>query len=76
MRPASTATTEPVKLSPGYADAHYNVALAYEKLKLPRLALRHWQCYLKLDGSGPWAAHARTQIKRILKDDKLCIVRN
>jgi len=76
LHEAVDAYREAIKLANGYADAHYNVALAYEKLKQPRLALRHWQCYLKLDGSGPWAAHARTQIKRILKDDTLSIVKS
>src|SRR5271155_543478 len=63
-----------LRLSSGYADAHYNLALAYEKLKQPRLALRHWEAYLKLDGSTPWAAHARGQIKRILRDEPLSVM--
>ena len=33
-----------LQLAPTYADAHYNLALAYEKLKQPRKALPHWQC--------------------------------
>jgi len=37
-----------------YADAHYNLALAYEKIKEPRKALKHWQAYVKLDSTGPW----------------------
>jgi tetratricopeptide (TPR) repeat protein len=63
-----------IQLAPTYADAHYNLALAYEKLKEPRKALKHWQAYVKLDGTGPWATHARTQIKRILKADPLKLV--
>jgi tetratricopeptide (TPR) repeat protein len=61
-------------LAPTYADAHYNLALAYEKIREPRKALKHWQAYVKLDGAGPWSAHARTQIKRILKADPLKLV--
>jgi tetratricopeptide (TPR) repeat protein len=61
-------------LAPTYADAHYNLALAYEKIHEPRKALRHWQSYVKLDATGPWSAHARTQIKRILKADPLKLV--
>jgi tetratricopeptide (TPR) repeat protein len=63
-----------IQLAPSYADAHYNLALAYEKIKEPRKALKHWQAYVKLDSIGPWATHARTQIKRILKSDPLKLV--
>src|SRR4029079_14852114 len=63
-----------LRLAPTYADAHYNLALAYEKIKEPRKALKHWQAYIKLDGTGPWATHARAQSKRILKADPLKLV--
>ena len=63
-----------LQLAPTYADAHYNLALAYEKIKEPRKALKHWQAYVKLDSTGPWSTHARTQIKRILKTDSLRLV--
>jgi tetratricopeptide (TPR) repeat protein len=63
-----------IQLAPTYADAHYNLALAYEKLREPRKALKHWQAYVKLDTSGPWSVHARSQIKRILQADGLKLV--
>ena len=63
-----------LQLAPTYADAHYNLALAYEKLREPRKALKHWQSYIKLDTSGPWSVHARSQIKRILQADGLKLV--
>jgi tetratricopeptide (TPR) repeat protein len=63
-----------LQLAPTYADAHYNLALAYEKLREPRKALKHWQSYVKLDTTGPWAVHARSQIKRILQADGLRLV--
>ncbi len=63
-----------LQLAPTYADAHYNVALAYEKAREPRKALKHWQAYIKLDTTGPWAVHARSQIKRILAADALKLV--
>ena len=63
-----------LQLAPTYGDAHYNVALAYEKVKEPRKALKHWRAYVKLDASGPWAVHARNQIKRILQADGLKLV--
>ncbi len=62
-----------VELSPGYADAHYNLALAYERRGEARHALRHWQAYAKLDKDGPWAEHARGQIRRLLDREKLTI---
>ncbi len=63
-----------LQLAPTYADAHYNLALAYEKLREPRKALRHWNAYVKLDTTGPWSLHARTQIQRILQADRLKVV--
>ena len=63
-----------LQLAPTYADAHYNLALAYERSRLPRLALRHWRAYLKLDGRGPWAVHARAQYRKLLDADTLQVV--
>jgi tetratricopeptide (TPR) repeat protein len=63
-----------LQLAATYADAHYNLALAFEKIKEPRKALRHWQAYVKLDSTGPWATHARNQMKRILQNDGLKLV--
>jgi tetratricopeptide (TPR) repeat protein len=64
-----------ISLAPTYADAHYNLALALEKARQPRKALRHWQAYAKLDSTGPWAIHARNQIKKILAADELKVVK-
>ena len=61
------------KLAPRYADAHYNLALAYERKGERRNALRHWQEYVRLDRSGPWADHARVQIRKLLGKEKLAI---
>ena len=63
-----------ITLAPTYADAHYNLALAYDKGRQPRKALRHWQCYARLDTVGPWAIHARNQIKKILSVEDLKVV--
>jgi tetratricopeptide (TPR) repeat protein len=63
-----------IALAPTYADAHYNLALAYEKARQPRKALRHWQAYARLDSLGPWAIHARNQIKKILAGESLQVV--
>lgn len=62
-----------VALAPRYADAHYNLALAYERKGKGRPALRHWQAYVRLDNRGPWADHARAQIRKLLSREKLSI---
>ena len=63
-----------IQLAPTYADAHYNLALAYERQRQPRRALEHWKAYVRLDRTGPWSVHARKQIARILEGDKLKMV--
>ena len=73
MDEAIDAYRQAVALAPGYADAHYNLALAYERKGLHRSALRHWQRYVRIDNRGPWADHARTQIRKLLRREKLAI---
>jgi tetratricopeptide (TPR) repeat protein len=75
QRPAESvaAYRRAVELAPGYADAHYNLALAYERRSEGRSALRHWQAYARLDKGGPWAEHARGQIRKLLDREKLAI---
>ncbi len=70
---AIAAYCQAVALVPRYADAHYNLALAYERKGQPRPALRHWQNYVRLDNRGPWAEHARIQIRKLLSREKLSI---
>ena len=74
-RPAESieAYSRAIALAPGYADAHYNLALAYERQGERRRALAHWQRYVRLDKSGPWAEHARGQIRKLLSREKLTI---
>ena len=74
IQDAVVAYRTAIQLAPTYADAHYNLALAYERLGQARRALLHWKTYLKLDSSGPWAVHARNQVARILETDPLKIV--
>ena len=70
---AIAAYTRAVELAPRYADAHYNLALAFERKGQCRPALRHWQAYIRLDNCGPWADHARGQIRKLLNREKLSI---
>ena len=74
LEEAIDAYKSALQLAPTYADAHYNLALAYERSRQPRLALRHWRSYLKLDQQGPWAVHARAQYHRLLDGEKLKVV--
>jgi tetratricopeptide (TPR) repeat protein len=67
------AYEQAVVLAPRYGDAHYNLALAYERKGDLRNALRHWQSYVRLDKTGPWADHARGQIRKLLSREKLSI---
>jgi tetratricopeptide (TPR) repeat protein len=67
------AYRQAVVLSPKYADAHYNLALAYERKGERRSALRHWQAYVRLDRNGPWSDHARGQIRKLLRGEKMAI---
>jgi tetratricopeptide (TPR) repeat protein len=67
------AYRQAVLLSPRYADAHYNLALAYERKGERRKALRHWQAYIGLDRCGPWAEHARGQIRKLLSNERLSV---
>jgi tetratricopeptide (TPR) repeat protein len=62
-----------VELAPRYADAHYNLALAFERKGERRSALQHWQAYARLDKQGPWAEHARGQIRKLLDTEKLTV---
>jgi tetratricopeptide (TPR) repeat protein len=71
---AIEAYSTAICLVPHYGDAHYNVALAYERVGDRRAALRHWTTYIKLDPVGPWSNHARIQARKILEREKLSIV--
>jgi tetratricopeptide (TPR) repeat protein len=74
MNDAIDAYQRALLLVPQYADAHYNLALAYERIQQPRKALQHWMTYTRLDPTGPWASHARSQAKKILGNESLTIV--
>ena len=66
MPDAIAAYRRAIELQPRYADAHYNLALALERNGHRRSALRHWTTYLRLDSTGPWATHARAQLRKTL----------
>jgi tetratricopeptide (TPR) repeat protein len=74
MPDAITAYRRAIELQPAYADAHYNLALALERNGQRRSALSHWTTYLRLDGSGPWAVHARMQLRKTLHATGLAVL--
>jgi len=47
---------------PSFADAHFNLAMALEDLEQRDDARSHWQTYLTLDPSSPWAEIARRHL--------------
>ena len=48
--------------APQMADAHLNLALAYEKVGRKHESTRHLSFYLRYDPNGPWADFARTRL--------------
>ena len=58
------ATLAPGALAPALADAHLNLALAYEKSGQVRSAIRHLSLYVRYEPNGPWAEFARSRIAR------------
>jgi tetratricopeptide (TPR) repeat protein len=53
-----------IELSPTLADAHLNLALAYEKRGHIQNSIRHLSLYLRYEPNGPWAEFARSRIER------------
>jgi tetratricopeptide (TPR) repeat protein len=53
-----------VELAPSLADAHLNLALAYEKNGQAQEALRHLSLYVRYEPNGPWAEFARDRIAK------------
>jgi tetratricopeptide (TPR) repeat protein len=56
---------EAIRISPHYADAHYNLALLFQGLNQPMKAVRHWTEYLKLDPASQWASIARRELDKL-----------
>ncbi|MBI2218101.1 MAG: tetratricopeptide repeat protein [Candidatus Rokubacteria bacterium] len=50
-------------IAPDYADAHFNLAAALARAGRSAEAGPHWQRYLELDASSPWARIARTHLE-------------
>ena len=62
---ALDAATSALRLDPRLAEAHYNRALALERLGLSDQAASAWRQYLEVDAAGPWADDARARLSRL-----------
>ena len=56
------AVLRAIELTPALADAHLNLALAYEKRGLIQNTTRHLSLYLRYEPNGPWAEFARSRL--------------
>jgi Flp pilus assembly protein TadD len=55
-----------LQTAPDFADAHYNLAVALERLGGRSAARAHLEHYLALEPEGtPWAEQARALIERL-----------
>jgi hypothetical protein len=55
-----------LQVDPGFADAHYNLAVALDRLGGRAQARAHLERYLSLEErTAPWAAEARALIARL-----------
>ena len=59
-----------VRGMPAHADAHFNLALAYEKIGEDAQATEHWAFYLKYDPNGAWADTARARLTPVNPERK------
>jgi tetratricopeptide (TPR) repeat protein len=59
---AIEALERALELDPLYADAHFGLADALEISGRHDKAQTHWQAYLKLETTGPWADYARQRL--------------
>ena len=53
-----------VSIDPLYADAHFNLASCYERVGQLANAAHHWNAYLKIDRTSPWADQARRSLRQ------------
>ena len=63
MPEATERFARAVEHDPGFADAHFNLAMALESLGEGARAKPHWRTYLELDPDGPWAEIAEKHLR-------------
>ncbi len=62
MDEAAVLFASAVEFDPGFADAHFNLAMALEELGRREEARAHWESYLTLNPEGTWADIARRHL--------------
>jgi tetratricopeptide (TPR) repeat protein len=53
-----------IEYAPDFADAHFNVAMAYERIRDAASAGPHWGAYLTLEPNGDFADVAREYVRK------------
>ena len=56
---AQLCYAESLKLNPFYADAHFYLAVTFEKMGASQEARPHWLAYQQLAPQGEWVALAK-----------------
>ena len=51
-----------LRSDPRFADAYFNLAMAYEQVGQPDLAKPCWRRYLEIEPSGTWAEIAKKHL--------------
>jgi CHAT domain-containing protein/Tfp pilus assembly protein PilF len=70
LRHASRALTwaeAALRHDPALAEAHFNRALALERLSLTKDAAAAWEQYLEIDSESPWAEEARHRRRQLIE---------
>ncbi|MBI2204153.1 MAG: tetratricopeptide repeat protein [Candidatus Rokubacteria bacterium] len=70
VEPAIAYYRQALALRADYADAHFNLAAALARAGRGGEASRHWQRYLELDSSSPWARIARAHLELVEAPDR------
>jgi CHAT domain-containing protein len=61
---------EALKIDPRFAEAHFNLALALERLGTTDRALAEWRRYLEIDSSTAWSSEAREHVRALSRTSR------
>jgi len=56
---------EAIRVDPNWSEAHYGLALIYERQRAYEKAKEHWKRYLTIQPKGAWARKAKERLKRL-----------
>jgi hypothetical protein len=57
--------TKAISLTPANAELHFNRAIVLRHLSMPVEAVREWEAFLGMEGSGGWAKEARSRLAEL-----------